>query len=72
MWCHLVSDTSLDELHVFAVSLGMPREAFQGDHYDVHEDLRALAIEYGAEQVNSRELVQRLRSAGLRKRPRRI
>ena len=70
MWCHLVSDTSLDELHVFALNLDMPREAFQGDHYDLHEDLRALAIENGAEQVSSRELVQRLRAAGLRKRPR--
>ena len=69
MWCHLVSDESLDELHAFATSLGMPLRAFQGDHYDLHEDLRALAIERGAGAVTSRELVQRLRAAGLRRRP---
>ena len=69
MWCHLVSDESLDELHAFATALGMPLRAFQGDHYDLHEDLRALAIERGAAAVTSRELVQRLRAAGLRRRP---
>ena len=34
-WAHLVSDSSYAELHAFAALLGIPREAFQGDHYDV-------------------------------------
>lgn len=66
-WAHLVSDTSFDELHAFAEQLGIPRRAFQGDHYDVPTDYRDRAIELGAEAVTSRELVRRLRAAGLRR-----
>jgi hypothetical protein len=68
-WCHLVSDASLDELHVFAAGLGIPRRGFQGDHYDIPEELRPDAIAFGAVEVESRELVRRLRSAGLRLSP---
>ena len=66
MWCHLVSDDTLDELHAFAGDLGMPRRAFQGDHYDLHDELRVMAIDAGALAVPSRELVRRLRASGLR------
>ena len=66
-WAHLVSDTSFDELHAFADQLGIPRRAFQGDHYDVPSDYRDSAIALGAEPVPSRELVRRLRAAGLRR-----
>ena len=45
MWCHLVSDHSLAELHAFAEWIGMPRRAFQGDHYDIPEEARPIAIE---------------------------
>jgi hypothetical protein len=70
-WAHLVSDESYDELHRFAAQLGLPRRAFQGDHYDVPADYRELAVELGAEPVDARELVRRLRAAGLRRPPRR-
>jgi hypothetical protein len=66
-WAHLVSDESYDELHRFAARLGIPRERFQGDHYDVPTDLRERAIALGAEPVGARELVNRLRAAGLRR-----
>lgn len=66
-WAHLVSDTSYDELHAFAERLGIPRKAFQGDHYDVPTELREQAIAIGAVAVGSRELVSRLRAAGLRR-----
>lgn len=69
-WAHLVSDTSYDELHRFAVCLGIPVEAFQGDHYDVPTDVRREAIALGAEVVSCEELVRRLRAAGLRRRSR--
>ena len=39
-WSHLVSDESLDELHAFADLTGIPRRGFQGDHYDVPEEVR--------------------------------
>ncbi|WP_222192437.1 DUF4031 domain-containing protein [Modestobacter italicus] len=66
-WSHLVSDTDYDELHDFAQQqLDIPRRAFQGDHYDVPEELYARAVAAGAEPVGSRELLQRLLAAGLR------
>jgi hypothetical protein len=61
-----VSDHSYEELHVFAVRLGLERRWFQGDHYDIPAPLRAEAIALGAEPVDARELVRRLREAGLR------
>ena len=69
LWCHLVSDHDLDELHAFAVSLGVPRRGFHGDHYDLPEPLREVALAAGAEAVGSRELLVRLRAAGLRLSP---
>jgi predicted HAD superfamily phosphohydrolase len=68
-WCHLVSDSSYDELHAFAERVGIPRRGFQGDHYDIPEEYREELIAAGAEQVESRELVRRLRGAGLRMSP---
>jgi hypothetical protein len=68
-WCHFVSDHDLDELHTAAAALGVPRRAFQGDHYDLDEPRRAGAVELGAVPVSSRELVIRLRAAGLRLTP---
>jgi Protein of unknown function (DUF4031) len=67
-WSHLVSDDSYDELHAFVeTELGIPRRAFQGDHYDIPEDLYDVAVASGAEAVTCRELLGRLRAAGLRK-----
>ena len=68
LWCHLVSDTSYDELHALATGLGIPSRAFQGDHYDLPADMRDAAIELGAQPVSGRELITRLRASGLRQR----
>ncbi|MFC1406011.1 MULTISPECIES: DUF4031 domain-containing protein [Streptacidiphilus] len=70
MWSHLVSDSSLEELHAFARALGVPERGFERDHYDVPERLYAAAVAAGAEAVSSRELVRRLTEAGLRRRKR--
>ena len=67
MWCHLVSDTSLDELHAFAAQLGIPERGFGGDHYDLPEEYREQAIALGAIPTSSQEIVRALRKAGLRK-----
>ena len=67
LWCHLVSDTSYDELHVLAEALGIPRRGFQGDHYDLPEEMRDAAIALGAQPVSGRELITRLRASGLRR-----
>ena len=66
LWCHLVSDTSYDELHALAQRLGIPRRGFQGDHYDVPAELRDEAIALGAQPVTGRELITRLIASGLR------
>ena len=34
LWCHMVSDTSVEELKEFAAKLGIPERGFQGDHFD--------------------------------------
>jgi RimJ/RimL family protein N-acetyltransferase len=69
LWCHMISDTTFDELHSFARELGIPRIAFQGDHYDLHEEARQAAIDGGATPVPSREIVRALRASSLRRGP---
>jgi hypothetical protein len=69
-WSHLASDSAYDELHDFAAQLGLRRDWFQGDHYDLPEQLWDDAVALGATPMDSRDLVRRLRAAGLR-RPRR-
>lgn len=70
--CHMMADTE-EELHAMAARIGLKREWFQpqsSPHYDVSKEKRALAVKYGAKEVNRRELVvviQRLRSERLAK-----
>ena len=69
-WSHLASDTSFEELHVFARELGIPARGFDGDHYDVPSEYYDQVVALGAQEVSSRELVSRLHAAGLRRRKR--
>ena len=64
---HLVSDSSFEELHDFAAKLGLPEQAFHGDHYDIPERFWQRAIDLGATATDSREVVRRLRKADLGK-----
>jgi len=66
LWGHLVSDTSLEELHALARSAGIPDRGFDRDHYDVPAELHARLVELGAVPVTAHELVRRLRASGLR------
>ena len=66
LWSHLVSDTSLSELHAFAAAQGIPRRGFDLDHYDVPQDRYDSLVAAGAEPVDFRGLVTRLRASGLR------
>lgn len=57
MWCHLLADDA-EELHGFALSLGLPESAFHTrpgrpwrDHYDVPDALRARAVRLGAVEI---------------------
>lgn len=66
LWAHLVSDTSIEELHAFAEAGGIPPRAFDLDHYDVPADAVERLIAAGAHHVTGRELVRRLIASGLR------
>lgn len=66
LWSHVVSDVSFDELHAFAEGLGVPRRAFERDHYDIPSHRYADVVAAGAVEVSSREVVRLLTESGLR------
>lgn len=66
LWAHIVSDTSLEELHEFAARAGIPARGFDLDHYDVPARLWGELVALGAEPVGVREFVKRLEASGLR------
>lgn len=66
VWSHLVSDHSLEELHAFARSVGIPDRLFDLDHYDVPVERYEEVLAAGALAVSGSELVRRLRASGLR------
>ncbi len=66
VFSHLVSDTSLEELHAFADAAGIPERAFDGDHYDVPERRYQDLLSAGAIPVEARILVRKLIASGLR------
>ena len=65
-WSHLVSDTSLAELHTFAEGVGLPRKLFDEDHYDVPVERYDEVVAAGASEVSGSDLIRRLIASGLR------
>jgi hypothetical protein len=66
LMCHMVAD-SIDELHEFAVKIGLKREWFQGEneknpHYDLSQAKRKKAVDNGAIEIGSKELIEVLRA----------
>jgi 8-oxo-dGTP pyrophosphatase MutT (NUDIX family) len=70
-WSHLVSDSSLEELHRFARAVGIPARGFEGDHYDVPEERYTAVVAAGARPTPSRDLIRALQRSGLRLQKRR-
>lgn len=70
-WSHLVSDSSLEELHAFARRCGIPARGFEGDHYDVPEERYDAVVAEGAVPTDARTLLRRLVASGLRLQKRR-
>ncbi|MCG2621049.1 DUF4031 domain-containing protein [Arthrobacter sp. I2-34] len=66
LFSHLVSDSSLAELHEFAAAAGIPERAFDLDHYDVPARRYQDLVARGASEVPGGELVRRLAASGLR------
>lgn len=58
LWFHLMSDKDDEEIHAFAVKLGLKRIWFQSDHYDVVKSKQRRAIELGATLVGPEKLVE--------------
>lgn len=61
--CHMVAD-SLCELHAMADRLSLKRAWFQPrstPHYDICLSKRRLALEYGAVEIDRRQLVALIR-----------
>ncbi|WEV79409.1 DUF4031 domain-containing protein [Janibacter cremeus] len=65
-WSHLVSDSSIEELHDFAGRLGLPGRLFDEDHYDVPVERYDEAVAAGAVEVSGAQLIRRLLASGLR------
>lgn len=65
LWCHLVTDGELEELHTFAGQIGLSRYRFQDHprhpHYDLMPSSRAKAVAEGALEVSTSQLVRILR-----------
>lgn len=57
LWCHMVTDGSLDELHQFATCLGVSPGRFQNHprhpHYDLMPPSRTLALALGAVEIST-------------------
>lgn len=66
LFSHLISDSSLDELHAFAASAGVSERAFDVDHYDVPARRYHQLVELGAQEVDGGTLVRVLIASGLR------
>ncbi|MCG8911432.1 DUF4031 domain-containing protein [Pseudomonas sp. DP-17] len=60
-WCHLVADT-VDELHDFAMSLGLKRSWYQQTasypHYDITSATRIKALQLGAQVASRKKIIE--------------
>lgn len=52
---HMIADTE-EELHAMADKIGVLRKWYQGDHYDITQTKKALAIKAGAKLIPVRTL----------------
>lgn len=66
LWGHLISDSSIEELHSAARDLGIHPRAFDLDHYDWPAEMRGTLEDHGVTFVNSRDLARTLIASGLR------
>lgn len=66
LWGHLVSDTSLEELHRVAADAALHPRSFDLDHYDWPQPARPALLAAGVRMVGNKELTRRLIAGGLR------
>jgi len=59
----LVSDSSLEELHLFAFQIGLKKKWFQNNnipHYQIRGSIKKKAIRFGAEFIDDKIEITRL------------
>jgi len=60
LWCHMITDGDLEELHQFAMQIGLnPRRVqhhTRHPHYDLMPNSRALAVALGAVETSTTHL----------------
>lgn len=64
LYCHMIADT-LVELHEFAAKINLSSSWFHSGrfkHYDLNPTSRAAAIEAGAVEITSKEMVTLLKN----------
>ena len=66
VFSHLISDTSLAELHDFAAKTSISPRAFDADHYDVPAYRYEGLVRAGAREVSGSQLTRILIDSGLR------
>jgi len=63
LYCHMMTDGDLSELHKFATQIGMKRSWFQPDprhpHYDLSPSYRAKAVKAGAIEIEAIEMIRK-------------
>ena len=67
LWCHMIADSE-EELHAMAAEIGMRRDWYQGDHYDLRPDGRTRALALGAIEMPTRDMARRVCAARKAKR----
>jgi hypothetical protein len=63
-WCHMWCDGDVEDLHKFAIGLGLKIEYFQNKrlpHYDLIPSKRILAIKKGAKEMSLRDWIYQKR-----------
>lgn len=53
--CHMIADTEA-EMHTMAGRIGVAKQWYQGDHYDITLTKRAIAVRLGAKEITWRQL----------------
>lgn len=66
VFSHLISDTSVEELHKFAAGNGVTERAFDLDHYDVPARIYDDLVAAGAVPLTGKDLARTLVASGLR------
>ena len=67
-WCHMTCDGDLEELHRMAERIGLKRSYLQDHvqrylkHYDLTPGKRALAVRYGAVEVDAIEHLRTMKT----------